>query len=355
MAHNPTNRITYKFLFALIFILSLIFIARKQKSNPCESRINYQSIYSANKDIDYDALYAPITKRERQAIAKEWAIPPIADTVEILYEGDNFHQRKIQLLAHTRENQRHYSALIYPSVFEPDQKYPLLVWANGLNQKDPIVNLEHLSDLVRKVSPYYFIAIPSFRGQSLRYFRHTYCSDGFFGDAFDGAATDALTLMNLCIDHYPIDTTKIIACGQSRGGTVALLMGARSAEIDAVISLAGPTNFFDRAVLNRYRMQYLYQFLSEQQPLPELRKKIIKSSPLHFYKNLKGPVYIYHGAKDATVPVQQANILLDSLYQIPNIEVYANIFPNRGHDLEVTKEPMEIINSFAKPSFNLFK
>ena len=345
----------YKFLIALVFILSLIFIARKQKNNPCESRISYESIYSANKDIDYNDLFAPITKREKQAIAKEWAIPPIADTFEILYEGDNFHQRKIQLLAHNRENQRHYSALIYPSVFEPDQKYPLLIWANGLNQKDPVVNVEHLAHLIQRLSPYYFIAIPSFRGQSLRYFRHNYCSDGFFGDAFDGAATDALTLMNLCIDHYPIDTAKIMACGQSRGGTVALLMGARSAEIDAVISIAGPTNFFDRAVLNRYRMQYLYQFLSIKQPLPELRKKIIKSSPLHFYENLNGPVYIYHGEKDATVPVEQARMMLDSLKHRPDVELHATIYPNQGHGLRVTEAPLAVLNTFAKPRFQLFK
>lgn len=345
----------YKFLLILAFILALIFIARKQKSNPCESRISYQSVFSANKDIDYDALFAPITKDERQAIAGEWATPPSADTFEVLYENDNFHQRKIQLIAHTHKDQRHYSALIYPSVFEPGQTYPLLVWANGLNQKDPIVNIEHLSDFIRKVSPYYFIAIPSFRGQSLRFFRHTYCSDGFFGDAFDGAATDALSLMKLCIDHYPIDTTKIMACGQSRGGTVALLMGARSTEIDAVISIAGPTNFFDRAVLNRYRMQYLYQFLSERKPMPELRKKIIKSSPLHFYKNLKGPVYIYHGEKDATVPVQQARMMLDSLTLRSDIELHANIYPNQGHGLRLTEAPLEVLNAFAKPTFQLFK
>ena len=154
----------------------------------------------------------------------------------------------------------------------------------------------------------HFIIVPSYRGQALVIGGKRYCSDGFFGDAFDGATDDALRLLYLAQDNFTnIDTNKITIYGVSRGGTVALLAGIRNPEIDFVIAQSGPTDFLSSAVMNRYGFQYRYQFLSHKQSMDDIRAKILRSSPVHFIDSLQSRLLLIHGIRDKVVPISNAD------------------------------------------------
>ena len=149
--------------------------------------------------------------------------------------------------------------------------------------------------------------LPSFRGQSLVVGNDSFCSDGFFGDAFDGATDDALRLIHLALQWFPnIDLNRLMVYGVSRGGTVALLAGIRNPEIDFVITQSGPVDFHGRKVSRRYNFQFKYQFLSKVQPIEEIRAKMIESSPILFIDSLKAQLLVLHGKNDNIVPIENA-------------------------------------------------
>ena len=151
----------------------------------------------------------------------------------------------------------------------------------------------------------------------------------FFGDAFDGATDDTLRLLDYVKYNFKgIDKKRIAVYGESRGGTVALLMGIRNSSINGVISAAGPTNFFSEEVYNRYGLQYKYQFLSEKKSLAKLREKIIKSSPIYFIENYQNNLLLIHGKNDKTVPISNTRKLIKKLNKKVNLDT---LITNGGH------------------------
>ena len=185
----------------------------------------------------------------------------------------------------------------------------VLLFAPGLNQLSPAVDINKHStipSLSRKLSSY-IIVVPSYRGQSLIVDDRSYCSDGFFGDAFDGATDDALRLLEVALETVEgADSTQVAVYGISRGGTVSLLAASRDKRIKAAISQAGPVDFLRRDVFDRYNLQYRYQFLNGKATFEERRKHILRSSPLHFISGFEGSLLILHGTNDKTVPLWNA-------------------------------------------------
>lgn len=293
----------------------LIFFYRSYTTPECKSRISYDEVY-VNKGIDLDSLFHPAFTGETQEILAEWQETSYqSDSFHLISKNPYSHSRPLTLVEHYAEGRKHYGAVIFPADYQPSRTYPVLVWASGLNQSSPQVNVQHrtMKRMVEKLRKY-FVVIPSFRGQALVYDDTHYCSDGFFGDAFDGATEDALRLLYLVKEEFEgVDFKRINACGISRGGTVALLMGIRDTTLNKIVSVAGPTNFFSQKAFHRYGFQYKYQFLSKTNSLPLIRNKILKSSPQHFISHYPHELNLIHGKQDKTVSVDHAYGIIGQL------------------------------------------
>ncbi len=327
--------------FVILSFIIILIIVSYQKHNTCEClrRISYKDVYS-NSNLDMDALFSTPEEKELESILKDWQYRPSkASDQELIKEFDYSSNRPIQIWQHGPDTARHYGAVLLPTNYQPTEKYPLLLLAAGLDQKNPSVNLDknnywkkliyHLDD--------HFILIPSYRGQALVVAGRRYCSDGFFGDAFDGATDDALALIDLAQSHYKnIDTSRLVAYGISRGATVVLLAGIRNPDLDLIIAQSGPTDFFNRETRVRYGFQYRYQFLSQQKPLADIRAKILKSSPLLFIHELQGNVKLIHGVDDSVVPLWHAEHLHKRFPDSSRIDFYKRQGGHRLYELEPT-------------------
>ena len=307
---------TKKTLYLIIGILAFIFLYSKYANRcPCKERIAYDNM-EINKALNLDSLFQPADSLELANIQTDWAgFSKMSDSFSIVKEMNYTIDRELLIIEHYAEGRKHYGAIIFPYQYDAQQKYPLLLWANGLNQQDPT---SYFEDPFRKKMytelSNYFILIPAYRGQALSAYGKRYCADGFFGDAFDGATDDALRLLYLVKAEFTgADFHKIAVWGVSRGGTVALLMGARDTTINAVICQSGPVDFFAKAVYDRYNFQYKYQFLSKQQPLREIRAKMLKSSPIYFIENYPNALFIAHGKNDPLVPIENAHRLIEKM------------------------------------------
>ena len=319
-------------------IVGLYFWGRTQ-GNPCAQRINYENIY-VNNGINWDSLFAEPHLAELQHMLESWQKRPVqANEVEVIKEFKGTQHHQIQIVSHFVGDQKHYGALFLPNnyVNVSPGSFPVLIFAHGLDQDHPVVSIYggFLKYALNALDSNTIVIVPSFRGQSLRLSNQYYCSDGFFGDAFDGATDDALALLNVCLSNIPAaDTNRISIAGVSRGGTVALLAGIRDSRIKLVIDYAGPTNFPSRDVHSRYLKQYKYQFLGNKAPIAELRKRILASSPYYFTEYLPD-VVVGHGAKDHVVPLSQAQILIDRLQEKGHRgKLIIDIKQDQGHDVE---------------------
>ncbi|MEL6923933.1 MAG: prolyl oligopeptidase family serine peptidase, partial [Bacteroidota bacterium] len=301
---------------------------------------------NVNDDIDLKELFSPATEEELVTVKKEWRdFNPNSESFRVVKDFNYSAGRKCLILAHTAEEQEHYGAIIFPEQHDPTKKHPLLLFAWGLNQRDPTVAFFDNAFMASffKSLPNHFILIPSFRGQALQFNLERFCSDGFFGDAFDGATDDALRLLHLAKAEYAgIDSKKITAYGISRGGTVALLMGIREPSINAVISVAGPTNFFSKKAYDLFRTQFKYQFLSKRKPIAELRRKMIKSTPLLFIDQYQNHLYIVHGHNDHIVQYDwQVAPLLEQLEERPKLDT---LISEGGHNFNDSEALVKWIN-----------
>ena len=325
------NQQTKRSLVIIAGLLGLLFWYSKYSSKcPCKERISYDTI-DINKELDLNSLFQSADNLELAAIKADWQdFSATSDSFSIIKEMGYAIDRKLVIVEQYAEGRKHYGAIIFPYKYDKNQKYPLLLWANGLNQQDPTSYME--DDFRKKLYAdlnNYFILIPAYRGQALSAYGKRYCADGFFGDAFDGATDDALRFLHLAkAEFVGIDEERIASWGVSRGGTVALLMGARDITINAIISQSGPVDFFAKAVYQRYNLQYKYQFLSKKEPIARIRAKMLKSSPIYFIKNYPNALMIAHGKNDQLVPIANANRLMEKM---SNNQRLTTLIDESGH------------------------
>lgn len=334
-----------KTFFIIIGILAFIFLYNHYANRcPCKERISYDHI-DINKALNLDSVFQPTDSLELANIQAGWqAFSKMSDSFAIVKEMNYGIDRKLLIIEHYAEGRKHYGAIIFPYQYDAQQKYPLLLWANGLNQLDPTSYFEDpfRKQLYTKLSNY-FILVPAYRGQALYVYGKRYCADGFFGDAFDGATDDALRFLYLTQAEFKgVNSHKIAVWGVSRGGTVALLMGARDTTINAIICQSGPVDFFSKAVYERYNMQYKYQFLSKQQSLRETRAKMLKSSPIYFMDNYPNALFIAHGKNDLLVPIANTNRLVEKMKMNKKV---TTLIDNSGHSFNQMHQIQEWLES----------
>ncbi|MFY0599118.1 MAG: prolyl oligopeptidase family serine peptidase [Cyclobacteriaceae bacterium] len=321
-----------KIIFLFAIIVGGVFIYYQYKpGNECESRVNYDHLY-LNRNINLDSLFLPVDSLEKGEVLEEWrSFNSESDQYDILEEFA-LYGRTCKLISHTYGGDRHFGAVLFPSGYDYSKSYPLIVWADGLNQLDPSTKLERsMTGFLSQHLDDYFIVVPSYRGQSLYANKKFYCSDGFFGDAFDGATSDALRLLHLTQTKLGnVDSTRLAIYGVSRGGTVALLAGIRNTNFNCIISQSGPTDFLRMHGYKRYGRQYRYIFLAYDLPFYEIRKKIIRCSPLHFIENYQGNLLLLHGRNDDTVPLFHASELIDKMKDRSSFEY---VLTSDGHSM----------------------
>lgn len=226
------------------------------------------------------------------------------------------NENLLTIVSHSVQGQRHFGAIVYPKT-PVAKKLPVILLACGgdgmsedldITQAFSHKSVQFPNYLGGGLDRQFVVVIPSFRGQKLIYNEHAYLSDGSVGDAFDGAATDTLALLNVVLATIEVaDQERIAICGGSRGGTVALLAACRDKRIRKSVVIAAPTDM--RALFDLYPEQFKLLFfndlhtgkISEQ----EARRRFIASSPSYFVDELPS-VQLHYDEKDPFVPVEFA-------------------------------------------------
>jgi dipeptidyl aminopeptidase/acylaminoacyl peptidase len=119
-----------------------------------------------------------------------------------------------------------------------------------------------------------------------------------------------------------VDPDRIGVVGFSFGGQVALLTGALSHHVKAIISYSGPT---DLVKLKEYNGRYWDVWAMSCEP--DLKKR----SPVSVASQIKAPVLLIQGDADTTVPPEQAEEMENALWTSEDsVQLYLE--SGVGHD-----------------------
>jgi dipeptidyl aminopeptidase/acylaminoacyl peptidase len=271
------------------------------------------------------------TAAELQAVTTEWNQRDLgARDVELANQDTLAVDYDVQIYRHRVGANTHYGAVTIPKNALPGT-VPVVVHADGLDQQNPPLNLDENLQMAGALLQGVVYVVPTFRGRSLIYKGVSYPADGDFCDAYDGAADDAIALLNVVASEVPAaNLDRVMARGGSRGGNTALLMAVRDARIKLVLAIAAPVDFNRLEVRTRYAGQFRCQFLDNKTPEAS-RLRVLASSPLHFpvLPSVR-KIFLFHGSADEVVPVWNASEMAARL-QARGVPTELKIFEGYGH------------------------
>jgi dipeptidyl aminopeptidase/acylaminoacyl peptidase len=145
-----------------------------------------------------------------------------------------------------------------------------------------------------------------------------------------------------------VDPDRIGVMGGSFGGQVALLTGALTPRVKAIVSYAGPTDWASMNALAPWpwHRPSLSAVLPSWYP-EECRSDLESISPVTVASRIKAPVLLIQGDADATVPPEQAEEMEQALRRSGD-SVQLDLVSGAGHDYSEFMRPWTTMQEFLE-------
>jgi hypothetical protein len=152
------------------------------------------------------------------------------------------------VLAHTVGGFRHVGAVLVPDALSTPASAAVLVYAHGGFTGEgglPPFRVEDLSSRVpdEPLRSQLVYVVPAYRGERIEVDGVTYAGEGA-PSIGDREVDDVMALVSAALAEVPeADPDRLAVLGESRGGLVALELGARDPRVDLVLDAYGTTDF----------------------------------------------------------------------------------------------------------------
>jgi len=227
--------------------------------------------------------------------------------------------------------------LLYPRDFDPNKKYPMVVYVHGGPSHISLSHWPGTHDFASGLAGMgYFVLSPNPRGSygQGEAFTRANVKDFGYGDF-----KDILAGVDEAIRVAPIDANRLGIAGWSYGGFMTMWAVTQTNRFKAAMAGAGLSNW----------QSYYGENLIDQWMIPFFGKSVYddpevyaKSSPINFIKKVKTPTLILVGDSDGEVPAPQSYEFWHALRTL-GVETQFVVYEREGHLFANPKHQRDVI------------
>jgi len=228
--------------------------------------------------------------------------------------------------------------LIYPLNFDPEKKYPLVVWVHGgpawAAQPMWPTRLHYSFALP---SQGYFLLLPNMRGSYGQGEKFTRANVKDFGY---GDFRDIVAGVDEAIKQAPVDPDRVGITGWSYGGYMTMWAVTQTNRFRAGVAGAGLANYLSYYGQNKIDEWMIPYFGATVYDDPAV---YARSSPITFIKNVKTPTLVVVGDRDGECPSPQSYEFWHALKTL-GVPTQFVIYENEGHEFANPAHSRDVID-----------
>jgi dipeptidyl aminopeptidase/acylaminoacyl peptidase len=236
---------------------------------------------------------------------------------------------KSEALEWTNEGFNIQGWLVPPNQIEPGKKYPMVVLIHGGPSSATTPEWPASFGMSRAIiaalsSRGYYVLLPNPRGSYGQGEEFTRANVKDFGG---GDLRDILAGVDAAIAKYPIDSARLGVTGWSYGGYMTMWTVTQTNRFRAAVSGAGIANwqsYYGQNLIDQWMIPFFGSSVYDDPAVYE------KSSPIHYIKNVKTPMLIIVGERDAECPTPQSYEFWHALRTL-GVPTQLVLHPGEGH------------------------
>jgi len=281
---------------------------------------------------DQKTIFAMMTTTERAAEVVRvdvatGAITMVTDANREAYAGMSLPQVDAEWFD-TTDGKKVHAWIIKPPNFDPNKKYPMLLYCQGGPQSMVGQWFSFRWNFHLMAAQGYVIAAVNRRG--LPGFGQAW-NDQISRDWGGQAMQDLLSVNDAMVKRDYVDAKRVGAVGASFGGySVYWLMGNGGNRFACMISHCGVFNLESMYLATEELFFVNWDLGGPFWASPEAAEGYKKFSPHRYVKNWKTPLLVIHGERDYRVPYDQG-LQAFTAAQIQGVTSRILLFPSEGH------------------------
>lgn len=220
--------------------------------------------------------------------------------------------------------------LIYPYRFDPNRRYPLVVYVHGGPSsaiRPAFLGEGSSTEQIALSQAGYFVLMPNPRGSYGQGEAFTKANVKDFGR---GDLRDIMAGLDTVIRRYPVDGNRLGIKGWSYGGFMTMWTVTQTKRFRAAVAGAGISNWLSYTGENGIS-EWMVPFFGAT--AYEDKAVYAQSSAINFIANARTPTLIVVGERDAECPAPQSFEFWRGLQHV-GVKTQLIVYPDEGHQFQ---------------------
>ena len=227
--------------------------------------------------------------------------------------------------------------LVYPTGFDPNRKYPMVVSVHGgpASSVKPAWPRPGFNPLLLSQQGY-FVFMPNPRGSYGQGEAFTLANVKDFGG---GDLRDILTGVEEAIRSAPVDPERIGITGWSYGGFMTMWAVTQTSRFRAAMAGAGLANcqsYYGENAIDQWMIPYFGASVYQDPAV------YAKSSPINFIRQAKTPTLVVVGDSDGECPPPQSYEFWHALKTL-EVKTELVVYPHEGHQFHNPQNQRDVL------------